>query len=155
MGRLELFRTQTARWFAENTPRDWQLRTNAMTTAEWLEFQRSWLTTLNTVGFGAPQVPREWGGGGYSVAEQAVIYETGCQFDAPQLRAYTISLQHVPAASGHAAAAGTVCPRRHRRHRLVPGLLRAGGWLGSRRSAYPRRESARRVPGIGAQDLVE
>jgi alkylation response protein AidB-like acyl-CoA dehydrogenase len=97
MGRLELFRTQTARWFAENTPRDWQLRTNAMTAAEWLEFQRSWLTTLNTVGFGAPQVPREWGGGGYSVAEQAVIYETGCQFDAPQLRAYTISLQHVPA----------------------------------------------------------
>jgi alkylation response protein AidB-like acyl-CoA dehydrogenase len=91
------FRARVAAWFADHTPRGWEAASDAMTEPEWLGFQRDWLRTLNTAGYGAPHVPTEWGGGGFGVAEQAVIYEEAARANAPPLRAFTISLHHVPA----------------------------------------------------------
>ena len=90
------FRSSVAAWFAEHVPDDWESRTDAMDVKEWAEFQRGWLRTLNTVGFGAPHVPTDWGGGGFDVARQAIIYEEGTRANSPALKAYTISLHHVP-----------------------------------------------------------
>lgn len=90
------FRSSVAAWFAEHVPDDWQARTDAMDVKAWAEFQRDWLRTLNSVGFGAPHVPAEWGGGGFDVARQAIIYEEGTRANSPALKAYTISLHHVP-----------------------------------------------------------
>jgi alkylation response protein AidB-like acyl-CoA dehydrogenase len=119
------FRSSVASWFAEHVPEDWQARTDAMDVKEGSEFQRGWLRTLNTVGFGAPHVPTDWGGGGFDVARQALIYEEGTRANSPALRAYTISLHHVPSTL---LKAGRAEQRRRYVRDAIDGTIRCHGF---------------------------
>jgi alkylation response protein AidB-like acyl-CoA dehydrogenase len=59
---------------------------------------------LNTRGYAAAHVSRQWGGGGYSPSQQVVILQEWARHDAPGLDLFEISLYHVPSTF---AAAGT------------------------------------------------
>jgi alkylation response protein AidB-like acyl-CoA dehydrogenase len=94
---LEAFREDVAKWFFENTDPNWDEGLDELTQEEFLQLQRGWLGKLNTRGFGAPHVSPQLGGGGYSLAEQAVIYEEWARSGAPRLSLFAVSLYHVPA----------------------------------------------------------
>ena len=98
------FEQDVTAWFEANTPPRWKELAVQQSEDEYLEFQRSWLTTLNSKGFGAPGVPRAWGGGGFGVREQAVIFAASARAGAPPIDAFEVSLNHVP---GTFLAAGT------------------------------------------------
>jgi len=98
------FRAEVRAWFDAHAPHDWKLALPNMNNAEYGDFQCKWLRTLGTRGFAAPHVPVEWGGGGYDVHRQAVIYEEWTRADAPALNLYPVSLFHVP---GTILAVGT------------------------------------------------
>jgi alkylation response protein AidB-like acyl-CoA dehydrogenase len=90
------FRQYVRRWFAENTPANWRAATPALDEAGQLEWQRDWLRTLSGVGFHAPHVPKEFGGGGYDLMSRAIIYEEWARAEAPALLLYSVSLHHMP-----------------------------------------------------------
>lgn len=95
---LQDFRSQVREWFTQHTPQDWKATIATLTKPEYVEFQRSWLQRLSTQGFSAPAVPTEWGGGGYTVHQQAVIYEEWAASGAPPPpNLYSVSLNHIPA----------------------------------------------------------
>jgi alkylation response protein AidB-like acyl-CoA dehydrogenase len=98
------FRDDVRAWFRENAPRDWRSAVGRMDRQEYEQWQLGWLRALNTRGFGAPHVPRDWGGGGFDIDDQVVIYEEWARADAPPLGLYVISRLHVP---GTLLAAGT------------------------------------------------
>jgi alkylation response protein AidB-like acyl-CoA dehydrogenase len=93
---LTAFRHDVASWFSEHTPADWERRVDAMDRQQYVAFSQQWLRTLGSRGFGAPHVPREWGGGGYSVREQAILYEEWARAGAPGVDLFVVSLFHVP-----------------------------------------------------------
>ncbi|HRP98971.1 MAG TPA: acyl-CoA dehydrogenase family protein [Terrimesophilobacter sp.] len=90
------FREEVREWFRENAPRNWADNVASLEEAEFVEHQRRWLQLLNTRGFGSPHVPREWGGGGFSVQEQVVVYEEWVRSGAPPLDTFLVSRFHVP-----------------------------------------------------------
>ncbi|WP_281689565.1 acyl-CoA dehydrogenase family protein [Pseudonocardia thermophila] len=98
------FREDVQAWFQENAPRNWRSAVRGMSREQYEQWQRDWLHLLNTRGFAAPHVPQEWGGGGFTLDDQVVIYEEWARADAPPLGLYLISLLHVP---GTLLAAGT------------------------------------------------
>jgi alkylation response protein AidB-like acyl-CoA dehydrogenase len=59
------FEQDVTAWFEANSPLRWKELAVQQSEDEYLEFQRSWLTALNSKGFGTPGVPRAWGGGGF------------------------------------------------------------------------------------------
>lgn len=83
-------------WFAENAPTDWEAQVASMDDAAYRAFQTSWLRTLSSRGYAAPGVARRWGGGGYSVRDQATIYRTWARSGAPPVDLFEVSLNHVP-----------------------------------------------------------
>lgn len=93
----DTFETQVVAWFERHVPRDWPGSVESMSFDEYVDFQRDWLQTLNRRGFGAPGVPQRWGGGGYSLHEQATIFSAGARVGAPPTDAFEVSLNHVPA----------------------------------------------------------
>ncbi|HWV26088.1 MAG TPA: acyl-CoA dehydrogenase family protein [Aeromicrobium sp.] len=94
---LAEFRRDIAEWFALNAPADWRETVDRLRGQEYLDYQRQWLRTLGERGFAAPGIPREWGGGGYTVSEQVVIFEEWSRSGAMPLPLYySVSLNHVP-----------------------------------------------------------
>lgn len=93
---LEPFRDQVRGWLAGNLPADWRDRMRGASEDEHVAFQRWWFGRLMEAGYGAPHWPREWGGSGFSFAEQIVLYEEIARAGAPRLIHYFISLHHVP-----------------------------------------------------------
>jgi alkylation response protein AidB-like acyl-CoA dehydrogenase len=93
----EKFRSLVTAWFAKNAMVNWEQVVDRLSEPEYLALQRDWLRQLNTRGLAAPHVASEWGGGGYTLAEQAIIYEEWARSGALSLPAYAISLFHVPA----------------------------------------------------------
>jgi alkylation response protein AidB-like acyl-CoA dehydrogenase len=90
------FRTEVATWFGQNKPTITHRELQAMDAVEFLDFQRSWLTRLNTVGFAAPHVPVEFGGAGLDPQRQAIVHEEWARAEAPLVSAFEISLYHLP-----------------------------------------------------------
>jgi alkylation response protein AidB-like acyl-CoA dehydrogenase len=84
------FRARVRDWFAEHTPARWQAELDAASDDEFLDFNRRWLTALQSEGFAAPHVPVDWGGGGYTMTEQAVIYEEWARAQAPPLDVFAV-----------------------------------------------------------------
>lgn len=93
---LGAFAHEVAAWYRDNAPRDWLSTTRDMSAEAYADFQRAWLAQLNTRGFAAPGVPTEFGGGGYTVAQQAVIHRAAAVNNAPSYDLFEVSLNHVP-----------------------------------------------------------
>ena len=93
---LSAFRIEVREWLAANLPQDWRAKMRGASEAEHVEFQRWWFGRLMAAGYGAPHWPCEWGGSGFSFAQQIVLYEEIARAGAPRLIHYFISLHHVP-----------------------------------------------------------
>ena len=91
---LSDFRATVRAWAEEHVPVGWESRFGATVDDEFRAFQRDWLRTLRAGGYAAPHWVREWGGGGYSLVEQIVIFEEFCRLNAPPLRNSFVALNH-------------------------------------------------------------
>ena len=94
--RLEPFRAEVRAWLAANLPSDWRRAMLGAAEDEHVAFQKWWFRKLMEGGYGAPHWPKEWGGSGFSFAEQIVLYEEIARAGAPRLILYFIALHHVP-----------------------------------------------------------
>ena len=119
------FRLRVADWFRTATPADWETRFDQASPAEYLTLQREWLAALNEQGFAAPHVPTEWGGGGYDLFEQAVIYEEWARAKAPGLGVFLVSLHHVPSTL---IEEGTVAQREQHIRAAINGAIWCQGF---------------------------
>ena len=127
-------------------------------TKDFRTFQRDWLRTLRDGGYAAPHWVKEWGGGGYSLAEQIVIFEEFSRLNAPPLRNYFVALNHAYATLMHAGnrrAAAAAPAGDPRRRGVVSGLLRARGRVRSRQPANPSGSQGRRLRGQRSEGVVE
>jgi alkylation response protein AidB-like acyl-CoA dehydrogenase len=114
--RLEGFRAEVRGWLAANLPADWQQKMLGAAEADHVAFQKWWFAKLMEGGYGAPHWPREWGGSGFSFAEQIVLYEEIARAGAPRLIVYFVALHHVLGTLLHS---GTDAQRR----RHLPAVL--------------------------------
>ena len=114
------FRATVRRWAEAHVPTGWENSFGATADAEFLEFQRRWLRELRDGGYAAPHWSREWGGG-YSLAEQVVIFEEFSRRNAPRLRTFFVALNHTYATLTHA---GT----QEQRRRHLPAILDGEVW---------------------------
>ena len=94
---LEPFRADVRAWLVANLPGDWQDKMRGASEAEHVAFQKFWFSRMMDGGYGAPHWPKAWGGGGFSFAQQIVLYEEIARAGAPRLILYFIALHHVPA----------------------------------------------------------
>ena len=118
---LSDFRAQVRAWAENHIPVGWESRFGVAVDDEFRTFQRDWLRTLRTGGYAAPHWAKEWGGGGYSLAEQIVIFEEFSRLNAPPLRNYFVALNHAYATLIHAG-------NDEQRQRHLPAILDGEVW---------------------------
>ena len=118
---LSDFRAEVRAWAEDHIPVGWESRFGVAVDDEFRTFQRDWLRTLRTGGYAAPHWAKEWGGGGYSLAEQIVIFEEFSRLNAPPLRNYFVALNHAYATLMHAG-------NDEQRQRHLPAILDGEVW---------------------------
>lgn len=118
---LSDFRAEVRAWAENHIPVGWESRFGVAVDDEFRTFQRDWLRTLRTGGYAAPHWAKEWGGGGYSLAEQIVIFEEFSRLNAPPLRNYFVALNHAYATLIHAG-------NDEQRQRHLPAILDGEVW---------------------------
>jgi alkylation response protein AidB-like acyl-CoA dehydrogenase len=94
---LDGFRQEVKSWLQANLPADWQQNMLGASETDHVAFQKFWFGRMMEGGYAAPHWPREWGGSGFSFAQQIVLYEEIARAGAPRLILYFIALYHVPA----------------------------------------------------------
>lgn len=94
---LEPFRAEVRHWLADNVPKNWQSEMLGASNDHHLAFQKQWFLDLMGAGYAVPHWPKEWGGSGFSFAQQIVLYEEIARAGAPRLILYFIAIHHVPA----------------------------------------------------------
>ncbi|MBF0673369.1 MAG: acyl-CoA dehydrogenase family protein [Salinibacterium sp.] len=107
-------------WCATAIPKDWRRTEADATRDEFVAFQQEWLRRLDAAGWAVPHWPAEWGGG-YTLAEQGVIYEELARAEAPRLVLQFISLHHAASTLLHA---GT----EEQRQRHLPAIRQGEIW---------------------------
>ena len=115
------FRATVRAWAEEHIPTGWESRFGGAVDEGFRAFQREWLQTLRDGGYAAPHWAKEWGGGGYSLAEQIVIFEEFSRLNAPPLRNYFVALNHAYATLMHAG-------NDEQRQRHLPAILDGEVW---------------------------
>ncbi len=82
----EAFRAGLRRWLAANAPGDWaKLRNRFGSREEQTEFLKGWQRRLHAAGYVGLDWPREYGGRGATIMEQAIFYEELARARAPEL----------------------------------------------------------------------
>ncbi|MFQ5829431.1 MAG: acyl-CoA dehydrogenase family protein [Candidatus Methylomirabilia bacterium] len=80
------FRDQFRRWLDVNAPGDWaKLRSRFTTRGEEITFLKDWQRKLYDAGYVGLHWPREYGGGGATIMEQAIFYEEMARAKTPDL----------------------------------------------------------------------
>jgi alkylation response protein AidB-like acyl-CoA dehydrogenase len=92
---LDELRQEVRAWLAANTPQGW--REACLEQERFLDTQKDWFRKLVAAGYATPHWPKEWPGGGRSLAEQKVIYEEIARADAPRLILYFVATYHAAA----------------------------------------------------------
>ena len=90
----EDLRAEVRRWLEENAPADWRSAMTGCDQDAFVAAQKEWFAKFAAAGYATPHWPKEWPGGGRSLAEQKVIYEEVARNDAPRLILYFVSLYH-------------------------------------------------------------
>lgn len=93
---LDELRVEVRRWCADHVPRDWRQEQAGVDHDEFVRFQHWWFNELKAGGYAFPHWPAQWGGG-YDLAQQAVIFEELARADAPRLVLHFVSLHHAAA----------------------------------------------------------
>ncbi|MBI4562844.1 MAG: acyl-CoA dehydrogenase family protein [Candidatus Rokubacteria bacterium] len=82
----EAFRDRLRGWLEVNAPGDWaKLRVRFATQDEQIAFLKDWQRRLYEAGYVGLQWPKEYGGGGATLMEQAIFYEEMARAKAPEL----------------------------------------------------------------------
>ncbi len=82
----EAFRDRLRRWLEVNAPGDWtKLRTRLATREEQIAFLKGWQRRLYEAGYVGLHWPKEYGGRGATIMEQAIFYEEMARARAPEL----------------------------------------------------------------------
>jgi alkylation response protein AidB-like acyl-CoA dehydrogenase len=120
MSELEALRANVRDWCAGNVPRDWRRAQTGAGDDEFVAFQQDWFKSLVKAGYAVPHWPAEWGGG-FSLAEQAVIFEELARADTPRLVLHFVSIHH---AAATLLKAGTA----RQREQHLPAILGGEVW---------------------------
>jgi alkylation response protein AidB-like acyl-CoA dehydrogenase len=107
---LDRLRAAVRVWAAANTPPDWHAELKTATKREFREFNIRQAQLLRQAGLLAAHWPREFGGGGFTFAQQLVIQAELVRADFPQPRLLEIALAHIAATL---MAHGSASQRRH------------------------------------------
>jgi alkylation response protein AidB-like acyl-CoA dehydrogenase len=82
----EAFRDGLRRWLEVNAPGDWaKIRTRFATREEQIAFLRDWQRRLYQAGYVGLHWPKDYGGRGATIMEQAIFYEELARARAPEL----------------------------------------------------------------------
>lgn len=121
MNDLEKFRQEVRAWLQANVPADWRYAMTGTDQEAFVRLQREWFKKLVEAGYATPHWPKEWHGGGRSLAEQKVIFEEVARADAPRLILYFVALYH---------AASTIieCGSQEQKDKYLPGILKGDIW---------------------------
>jgi alkylation response protein AidB-like acyl-CoA dehydrogenase len=79
------FRDGFRAWLKENVPEEWKGGTGAEDRAEYVKYLRDWQRKLYEGGWAGVSWPREYGGRGATLIEQAIFQEELARAGAPQL----------------------------------------------------------------------
>ena len=115
------FRARVRAWATEHVPAGWEDTYREADEQQLLDFQRQWLKQLRAGGYAVPHWAKEDGGGGYSLAEQVVIFEEFAQAGAPRMRGFFVAFNHTYATLREG---GTP----EQRARFLPGILEGQTW---------------------------
>ena len=116
---LDNLRQEVRSWLAANAPKGW--REACSSHEQFADSQRSWFAKLVKAGYGIPHWPKEWPGGGRSLAEQKVIYEELASADCPRLLLSFVSTYH-------AFATLHECANAEQQARYLPRILEGETW---------------------------
>ncbi len=120
-GSIEALRGEIRQWLATNLPANWRERQHGDDIPGFLAMQREWFAKLVAAGYATPHWPKEWPGGGRSLAEQIAIFEELAQGDAPRMSLFFVSLYH-------AAMTLTECGTEAQRAKHLPAILNGEIW---------------------------
>ncbi|HTH28610.1 MAG TPA: acyl-CoA dehydrogenase family protein [Sphingobium sp.] len=120
-GDSERFRAAVRDWLGRTVPSGWRAEQAAATEEEQLRFQRWWSVEMAKVGMTSAHWPAAWGGEELPIAQQIIFYEELARADAPNMAAYVISLNQLPATL---FGAGTQAQK----DRYVRGVLQGDIW---------------------------
>jgi len=118
---LHALRTGVRSWLDANAPKGWREAYASMSHAEFAQAQRDWFQALVKGGYAIPHWPKEWPGGGRSLAEQKVIYEELASADCPRLLLSFVSTYH-------AASTLMECGSDEQKARYLPRILEGETW---------------------------
>jgi alkylation response protein AidB-like acyl-CoA dehydrogenase len=118
---IATLRTEVREWLAQNLPDNWRERQRGDDTAGFLAMQREWFGKLVDAGYATPHWPREWPGGGRSLAEQIALFEELARGGAPRMSLFFVSLYH-------AAMTLVECGTDVQRARHLPAILEGEVW---------------------------
>ncbi len=118
---LDALRAEVRAWCREHVPSDWRGAQTGVDDEAFVAFQQDWFQQLRAVGYAVPHWPAEWGGG-WSAAEQMVLYQELAAHDAPRLVLAFVSIHH---AASTLLVAGT--DEQRRRH--LPAILDGEIWV--------------------------
>ncbi len=117
----EELRAQVRAWLQANIPANWRDGMTGCDQDQFVAMQRDWFHKLAKAGYATPHWPKEYPGGGRSLAEQKVIYEEVARADAPKLILYFVSLYH-------AACTLIECGTPEQQAKYLPGILNGDIW---------------------------
>lgn len=118
---MDGLRAEVRGWLAENVPPDWRQRQAGDDIEGFIASQREWLKRLVAGGYATPHWPRQWPGGGRSLAEQVAIFEEIARADAPRMSLFFVSLYH-------AAMTLVECGTEAQKARHLPAILQGEIW---------------------------
>lgn len=118
---LAPFRRDVREWCAEHVPKQWRETQRGVESDEHVAFQRWWHHELRDAGYLAPHWPAEWGGGGYDLARQVVLFEELARADVPRLGLYQVALYNAGPGILHAGS-------NEQKRRFLPGILDGDVW---------------------------
>jgi alkylation response protein AidB-like acyl-CoA dehydrogenase len=117
-------RSAVREWAAANTPPAWHDQLKTATRQQFREFNIRQARLLREAGLLATHWPQEFGGGGFTFAQQLVIQEELVRADFPQPRLLEIALAHIAATL---IAYGSAGQRRHL-HAILDGEIWCQGF---------------------------
>ena len=117
----EALRAEVRAWLAQNIPANWRDEMTGCDQDKFVAAQRDWFQKLSKAGYATPHWPKEYPGGGRSLAEQKIIYEEVARADAPKLILYFVSLYH-------AACTLIECGTPEQQAKYLPGILNGDIW---------------------------
>ena len=117
----ETLRAEVRAWIKANAPADWRAQMTGTGQDAFVAAQRAWFKKMVAAGYATPHWPKQWPGGGRSLAEQKVIYEEIARADAPRLILYFVSLYH-------AACTLIECGSQAQKDEYLPKILDGEIW---------------------------